>query len=525
MGNYKQISERDIKAEISSRIRLLTDRDDNPVYCHGLEIDGAVILNESRINQANTKLVNLVFQDCKFNLNVSIGDSSQAGIVIFSNCIFENKVSISSTRNCFFKTHCHFKDDLNVEYYDVKGVEISNITFDKNLILSGRNDGEIALKNLNIDGEIQEQRLKINSTLLKSISITNVKASSISFNKTIFESDAKIKNVQLRDLELNDCKINQIFQLISSNISNKLTVSTIYQNLGELKVLENTFLNEVSLNISQIYKATISDCTINNLALTGANKKEDIINIQKCEIISLKIEEVYNNGLFTLKGINIPLNGKLSILSSNIGKTDFIRCDFSEAILEFDNSKIIESFFAETDFPTIVRLGDKETPSQSQLAFGQLATTFQKQGDTVRALEYQSRELQAHYKGLKFFSKDIFKTFNLWLNLVSNYFGRYWMRGIIFTFIVGNTFFCFLLLSTDEYQLGYPTINENLVPAFLKFMNPLRFFDVESLFKSSLGEVKISSNGWTYFWDFWGRIFVAYGFYQTIQAFRRYGRK
>jgi len=26
-------------------------------------------------------------------------------------------------------------------------------------------------------------------------------------------------------------------------------------------------------------------------------------------------------------------------------------------------------------------------------------------------------------------------------------------------------------------------------------------------------------------WDFLGRIFVAYGFYQTIQAFRRYGRK
>jgi hypothetical protein len=56
-------------------------------------------------------------------------------------------------------------------------------------------------------------------------------------------------------------------------------------------------------------------------------------------------------------------------------------------------------------------------------------------------------------------------------------------------------------------------------------MNPLRFFELESIFKVGQERPFLSLSGWSYFWDLWGRVFVAYGFYQTIQAFRKYGRK
>jgi hypothetical protein len=56
-------------------------------------------------------------------------------------------------------------------------------------------------------------------------------------------------------------------------------------------------------------------------------------------------------------------------------------------------------------------------------------------------------------------------------------------------------------------------------------MNPLRFFELDALFNNTSKEDNIKLDGRSYLADFGGRIFVAYGYYQTIQAFRRFGRK
>jgi hypothetical protein len=215
----------------------------------------------------------------------------------------------------------------------------------------------------------------------------------------------------------------------------------------------------------------------------------------------------------------------ISFKSSNLGKTDFIYCDFSKALLEFENCKITEAFFSETEFPKKVIVNGRRNYGQAQLIFGQLATAFQKQGDNIRALEYGSRELEAHYKTLKWLSPNFFQKLNLWLNDISNNFGRNWIRGGVFSFCVGFLFFCLLLIATDKYSWGLPSFNFDLLPAYLKFMNPLRFFELEQLFKNTPMEEAIKLNGLSYLADFGGRIFVAYGYYQTIQAFRRFGRK
>jgi hypothetical protein len=54
---------------------------------------------------------------------------------------------------------------------------------------------------------------------------------------------------------------------------------------------------------------------------------------------------------------------------------------------------------------------------------------------------------------------------------------------------------------------------------------PLRFFETENLLKSGNDQPYLTLHPVSYFVDFIARILVAYGYYQTIQAFRRYGRK
>jgi hypothetical protein len=222
--------------------------------------------------------------------------------------------------------------------------------------------------------------------------------------------------------------------------------------------------------------------------------------------------------------LNFEKDDLLSIGSSNLVKTDFSNCDFSKGILEFENSKITECFLAGTKFPKRIRNKGKINHSQAQLAFGQLATAFQRQGDTVSQLEYQSREIGEHYHGLAWTWRNLFQKFNLLLNYVSNNFGRRWIQGFIFSVAVGILLFSAVLWSTEEYSFGFKT-QWGLFPAFVKFMNPLRFFDLDNLFFVSQKQRVVGFSGWSYFWDFLGRVLLAYGYYQTIQAFRRFGRK
>jgi hypothetical protein len=102
---------------------------------------------------------------------------------------------------------------------------------------------------------------------------------------------------------------------------------------------------------------------------------------------------------------------------------------------------------------------------------------------------------------------------------------RNWGRGLLFSFATGLFFCYFLIVSSKEFHICWPTIDGRLVSAFFRFMNPLRFFETENLFKGSSDRPFLMLQPISYAIDFVARIFIAYGYYQTIQAFRRYGRK
>jgi hypothetical protein len=111
----------------------------------------------------------------------------------------------------------------------------------------------------------------------------------------------------------------------------------------------------------------------------------------------------------------------------------------------------------------------------------------------------------------------------LGLNKLSNDFGRNWFRGLFFTIASGLILFIILLLTIKEFHLVLlPPYNGHWIEPFLKFMNPLRHFDTDDLFSS---DKKLHLNSFSYAIDFTARIVVAYGVYQTIQAFRRFGKK
>lgn len=309
-----------------------------------------------------------------------------------------------------------------------------------------------------------------------------------------------------------------------------MKIETILGNHPKLVVKNKSHFESLNIPLEQLSKINIEESNVDKLLITGVFKSEKILNFQKVNISELSFENVQNEAGITLTQIGLSPGGLLSIKASNLGRTDFINCDFDNAVLDFENSKLTNVFLAETKFPKKVTTNGKINFLQAQLAFGQLNNACQGQGDTIQSLEFQSREIEAHYHVLKanikkfpFLTWDLI---NLWLNKQSNDFGRSWGKGILFTFIVGIIFFYFLIISTNQYTFGlHFNFTWDLIQPFFKFMNPIRFFDLSDLFKNKQNYIWLTVTNVSYFIDFFGRILIAYGYYQTIQAFRRFGRR
>jgi uncharacterized protein YjbI with pentapeptide repeats len=513
----QEIPEHEITGLIKNRLSL--QYTNSPIRIHGKIVNYKISLQQRIFRNQNAFVRDLIFSDCEFNDLVDIGDYESAGSVIFENCIFNNNARLE-TRNTSYSS-CEFKGDLTLRITENSQV-LDGFNVNGELQIVGQ-ASNLTLTKINKEVEIVNQKINISASINSLIIDESLAKSLVLADRYEFNCNLEIKKVKTSEFIIGAIILNTEMKIFNCDFSN-LSIKKIEGDTKKLTICYS-ILGQMSVSISQLNNTSISECSIGNLTLSDANRVESILNIEKSSILNFKFENLYNKGLITLRELKIPPEGVISFKSTNLGKADFIYCNFEKAALEFQNSKITEAFFSETEFPKKVLVNGKINFNQAQLTFGQLASAFSKQGDNIRALEYNSREVEAHYNSIKLFSVFFFRKINLWLNLISNNFGRDWVRGGLFSFGIGLVFFCLLLISTEEYKFDIPIIDTKLAPAYLKFMNPLRFFELENLFINTPLEGNIKLGSLSYLADFGGRIFVAYGYYQTIQAFRRFGRK
>lgn len=111
----------------------------------------------------------------------------------------------------------------------------------------------------------------------------------------------------------------------------------------------------------------------------------------------------------------------------------------------------------------------------------------------------------------------------LMLNRISTNHGLNWGKGLLFTICIALVFYSLyiVILPSRPFKLGWTSWNSFLIATDATFEYFLRFFNIthELDFMS-----KYSPNSISYLIDFLGKIFIGYGIYQTIQAFRKYGK-
>ncbi len=133
----------------------------------------------------------------------------------------------------------------------------------------------------------------------------------------------------------------------------------------------------------------------------------------------------------------------------------------------------------------------------------------------IKAFFANSETVAQLYLSFKDFLKILSDYLIFSLNRYSNNHGTSYWRGIAFTFLVGWVFFYSSLLTIKgfDYTSFEPKVFEGYVRYYFDFMNPTHKIDY----------LKPQEAGaWSYLWDFLGRVFISYGIYQTVQAFRKY---
>ena len=221
------------------------------------------------------------------------------------------------------------------------------------------------------------------------------------------------------------------------------------------------------------------------------------------------------------KGIDLSqaiINGNLTFFETQIKNYH------SEAI-SINDEKIFESGKSRKKFDISVTGGGNIPTINKRETFRIIKNQLENEGNNIDAFKYNSLEKQAYQQQLKEHNKKWFNSQDslmFTLNNLSNKHKSSWLRGIGFTISAAIIFYTLSIFSSGEFIISfddiYKTFNSNL-KAIIVFLNPVH----NPNYTTEIFNINSSDlNGWYYFLDFIGRIFMGYGIYQTIQAFRKF---
>jgi len=145
-----------------------------------------------------------------------------------------------------------------------------------------------------------------------------------------------------------------------------------------------------------------------------------------------------------------------------------------------------------------------------------LKSEAMKSNDPFLIAELNTKEMNMHYKILKWCSKkDFFDKIILFFNKYSTNFGERWQQGVGFTLFSWALSFSLIIMLRDGIGTTFIWFDSKYLKEALGFL--WQFGSIEVL-GSCFGLLGILI-------FIFSKILIAYGVYQTITAFRKYGRK
>lgn len=328
-----------------------------------------------------------------------------------------------------------------------------------------------------------------------------------------------------------------------------------FNNLDFEKTRNGKKYCTLQANKSVIKECNFNDSTLGEVyfenAIFEGNAKFDRCNFAmfNCSSAKFKSSLLLNNAEFYL---SVQFNGakfENTLIAPNLNKddtkcwADFSGCTFiSNTYFDFGNwdsfictrstfvspvsfhlTKIRYVDFIGTFFQSNVDFSNTNYPESTTETFRIIKSELLKAQDRAGYLYYQSKELNQYEKTTVEWNKRPLEYFMLLLNRISTNHGVDWGRGVFFSLSVMIFFYVVYIITLPDrgFSWGYTDWGSFLEATDYVVKN---FFIFIAIFRDSSFIEGTSPNAFSYFIDFIGRIFIGYGIYQTIQAFRKYGK-
>lgn len=511
-------------------------------FVHFLKFQG-VNCGHIYINHAN--IGHTIIKKSNTN-NINIYDISEGGIINIENTVCGNVTIVNS--KC---------EAINI--YDHSNIK--DITIDKGANIEVLDIGDSTLKNINVTKSILLREIGIRNSIAHDICIKESQISNLDIIKYSKVNLIEITSSRTGWLSLEESEIRSInINSRSSILGVVLHYLLIESKRAEIK---NCYIHVLIIRLDKTYLIDIKTSEIWSLSSTQKIiLKDSILKISDTKINEILFDSFINQGIIVLNNIYPLKKGKaykfdsnqqveknsegiyqfeelnkssiMKVVNSDLGKTTFIGCDINQFDrFEFSNSKILDVFVADTILPKkekIFTTVEKNTEylllEQRRLALSQFKKIYENRGDIVNAIEYHAHEMETYRECLSLVkpsdSKEWWNNFsekiNLNLNRYSSYHGNNWLRAVVVTLSLNFAFFTAYCWSLG-YYLG--TDGNKFIELFsysFEFLNPLRKADF-------LKDVIDKATPLSRIIDYTARIFIAYFVYQTIQAFRKFGKK
>lgn len=421
--------------------------------------------------------------------------------------------------NIEFLVENHFKKlklDYSVCFSEIsfRGGQYDSVFFEGEFKKRILFNGNLKIKNLYLESSIFKNRLDIEAGHFQFVSFYRS-----SFHGLILVNDTDYVDVRNRDLQIHSLTLHscyfekdftihlkeiEIFNISNCNFNEVLNLNNFAHDNSNLVMIGMDGVNQGSIIFERMY----ADFSIRGINLAH-------IYFKDLDMHTFYMSEYQNIG--SLSFLNIKSGNFFVIQDSISGKLNFLNLDiniFPEIV--FANSDIDGANFCK--YPLKI-LSTSKSPqagyginqkakrsSNLKNVYNQLKKIAKAKGDIDNANRFESLE---HRQLL--LSKPLgFDSLLLLLNFISNNNGRSWFQGVLFTLTTGLLFFI-LYLKTIGIHFRFDECYQEYI-----------------LFITSFPKLEITSyhnETWLTQLVVWlSRIFISYGIYQTVAAFRKYGK-
>lgn len=502
-----------------------------------------------KISFANSVIYLMQFWNTKFLKDVTFSGTQFLGFTYIQNSIFFEDV--------------HFeKNDINknIEYDDKLPVNMSNIKFVNNTFkktVTFYNENWENAVNICFMGNVYESDVNFGRCSILDDKNYYDFSSSIFKGSVIVSCDPQIPSNE------RFCRNDYLYNYIP---------------FSHIKFNDSYFHKKLKIDNVMIGDICMRNCHFDDNVTISRNYYDTIskLDFSFSTIKSLLFIDSDSRGI---NGQPIKLSNEISFSQSLITKDAFIFFrninngpEYSkQGVLNFEYANILGTITVQDSKLEVIKLAKStligdinienvDTEYDCRESIAKVKDSFLKRNDVVNSLAYKAKEMKYYSEHLDFKYKFITYIFHLftknwfyntigicflpillllsllpikslenvreytllYLNRISNSFGMSWGQGVLFTCITACAFFMLIntvgIKSSPLFVWGWNGW-DGFGDIWKNYLHMFYLLDFKDKFSEG---IKLNALGDTLF--FVSKIFVSYGIYQTISAFRKYGK-